>query len=104
MRQIAYFTPLFSFSDLYSYITILLHLWICYTTVKHDHLDFGRHISMINTDTPFQDENSQPLTIFSIGHSNQSIETLFALLLQHEIQLLVDVRSDPYYNYVTLFN
>ena len=43
---------------------------------------------MTNTDIPFQDENRQPLTIFSIGHSNQSIETFFALLRQHEIEVL----------------
>ncbi len=59
---------------------------------------------MINTDTPFQDENSQPVTIFSIGHSNQSIETFFALLRQHEIEVLVDVRSSPYSKYVPHFN
>ena len=34
---------------------------------------------MANTDIPFQDENRQPVTIFSIGHSNQSIEAFFAL-------------------------
>ncbi len=59
---------------------------------------------MTNTDTPFQDENSQPLTIFSLGHSNQSMETFFALLRQHEIEVLVDVRSSPYSKYVPHFN
>jgi len=59
---------------------------------------------MANTDIPFQDENRQLLTIFSIGHSNQSIETFFALLRQHEIEVLVDVRSSPYSKYVPHFN
>lgn len=59
---------------------------------------------MVNTDTSFQGENSQPLTIFSIGHSNQSMEAFFALLQQHEIQVLVDVRSSPYSKYVPHFN
>jgi uncharacterized protein (DUF488 family) len=59
---------------------------------------------MVNTNTPLQDENSELLTIFSIGHSNQSIETFLALLRQHEIQVLVDVRSSPYSKYVPHFN
>jgi len=59
---------------------------------------------MSNPDISFQDENSQLVTIFSIGHSNQSLETFFALLRQHEIQVLVDVRSSPYSKYVPHFN
>lgn len=59
---------------------------------------------MSNPDISFQDENSQPVTIFSLGHSNQSLETFFALLWQHEIQILVDVRSSPYSRYVPHFN
>jgi len=51
-----------------------------------------------------QDNNNKPLTIFSIGHSNQSIEAFLALLQQHQIQVLVDVRSSPYSKYVPQFN
>src|SRR5215469_13535814 len=52
----------------------------------------------------FQDKTNRPLTIFSIGHSNQSIEAFLALLQQHQIQVLVDVRSSPYSKYVPQFN
>ncbi len=59
---------------------------------------------MSNPDLSFPDENNQLVTIFSIGHSNQSLETFFALLRQHEIQVLIDVRSSPYSKYVPHFN
>ncbi|NJL09271.1 MAG: DUF488 domain-containing protein [Calothrix sp. SM1_7_51] len=34
--------------------------------------------------------------IYTIGHSNHSIETFIALLKQHQITALADVRSHPY--------
>ncbi len=37
--------------------------------------------------------------LFSIGHSNASIEKFLSLLKQHEIGLLADVRSQPYSRY-----
>jgi uncharacterized protein (DUF488 family) len=43
-------------------------------------------------------------TIFTIGHSNLSIEAFFALLEQHQIALLVDGRTSPYSRYVPQFN
>ncbi|MHB8870196.1 MAG: DUF488 domain-containing protein [Thermoleophilia bacterium] len=43
-------------------------------------------------------------TIFTIGHSNLSIDAFFALLDQHQIALLVDVRTSPYSRYVAQFN
>src|SRR5262249_52338180 len=45
-----------------------------------------------------------PLTIFSIGHSNQPLEAFISLLQQHKVQVLVDVRSSPYSKYVSHFN
>lgn len=51
-----------------------------------------------------QDKDNKSLTIFSIGHSNQSIEAFLALLRQHQIEVLVDVRSSPYSKYVPQFN
>jgi len=42
--------------------------------------------------------------IFTIGHSNHTIEAFFALLEQHQIALLVDVRTSPYSRYVPQFN
>jgi uncharacterized protein (DUF488 family) len=46
----------------------------------------------------------QPVVLFSIGHSNHSIETFLALLHQHKLQVLIDVRSSPYSRYVPQFN
>jgi len=43
-------------------------------------------------------------TIWTIGHSNHPLETLLALLAQHRIQVVVDVRSSPYSRYASQFN
>jgi uncharacterized protein (DUF488 family) len=42
--------------------------------------------------------------IYTIGHSNHSSEHFLALLQQHEIDLLIDVRSSPYSRYVPQAN
>ncbi len=44
------------------------------------------------------------LRIYSIGHSNQTLEKFLGLLQQHGIQILADVRSSPYSRYVPHFN
>jgi uncharacterized protein (DUF488 family) len=49
------------------------------------------------------DEDSR-VTVYSIGHSNHSIETFLAILDRHGITSLVDVRSAPYSRYVPHFN
>ena len=43
-------------------------------------------------------------TIYTIGHSNHQAEDLIALLCQHGIELVVDVRSSPYSRYVPQAN
>lgn len=43
-------------------------------------------------------------TVHSIGHSNHEIVAFIALLRQHGIALLADVRSQPYSRYVPQFN
>jgi uncharacterized protein (DUF488 family) len=43
-------------------------------------------------------------TIFTIGHSNHPPEAFLALVEQHQIRLVVDVRSSPYSRYATEFN
>lgn len=43
-------------------------------------------------------------TIYTIGHSNRSVEQLVDLLRSHEIDTVVDVRSEPYSKYVPQFN
>ena len=42
--------------------------------------------------------------LFTIGHSNHSAEHFFGLLRQHGIDVLVDVRSQPYSQYSPQFN
>ncbi len=42
--------------------------------------------------------------LYTIGHSNHTIETFIALLRQHQITLVVDVRSQPYSQWATQFN
>ncbi len=43
------------------------------------------------------------VTVYSIGHSNQGTEQLVALLRQHGILLLADVRSQPASRYLPHF-
>lgn len=42
--------------------------------------------------------------IYTIGHSNHPIERLVALLQQHHIEALADVRSNPYSRFNPQFN
>lgn len=49
-------------------------------------------------------EAPAPLVIYTIGHSNQPMEGLLKLLRDHGIQVLADVRSQPYSRYVPHFN
>ena len=42
--------------------------------------------------------------IFTIGHSNHDEPTFVGLLEQHQIEVLADVRSQPYSKYATHFN
>src|SRR3972149_764265 len=42
--------------------------------------------------------------IFTIGHSNHPLEVFLALVEEHRIGLIVDVRSSPYAGYVAEFN
>lgn len=49
------------------------------------------------------DANQSP-HIFTIGHSNHSIEVFLALLKQHHISAIADVRTVPYSKYLPHFN
>ena len=42
--------------------------------------------------------------VYTVGHSNVAQEAFVALLKQHGIEVLVDVRSQPYSKYVPHFN
>jgi uncharacterized protein (DUF488 family) len=44
------------------------------------------------------------LVVCTVGHSNVAQATFIALLKQHGIEVLVDVRSQPYSKYVPHFN
>ncbi len=43
-------------------------------------------------------------TVFSIGHSNHTVEKLLSLLREHRIDVLVDIRSYPSSKYAPHFN
>ncbi|HET8522295.1 MAG TPA: DUF488 family protein [Thermomicrobiales bacterium] len=43
-------------------------------------------------------------TIFSVGHSNLTIEAFLALVTDHGIETIVDVRTMPYSQYSPQFN
>jgi uncharacterized protein (DUF488 family) len=45
-----------------------------------------------------------PLRALTIGHSNHSIETLLALLRGHQVEIVVDTRSQPYSKYSPHFD
>ena len=47
---------------------------------------------------------ADPVQLYSIGHSNVQTERLIALLRQHSIATLCDVRSAPYSRYNPQFN
>lgn len=44
------------------------------------------------------------MRLFTIGHSNGSVEQLLDLLSRHAVEVLVDVRTAPYSRYCPQFN
>ena len=51
-----------------------------------------------------QASNLPALTVWTIGHSNHSLEVFLALVESHQIAVVVDVRSSPYAKYSTHFD
>jgi uncharacterized protein (DUF488 family) len=49
-------------------------------------------------------DQSKTLRVFSIGHSNQTLEDFLTLLERYGIEVLVDIRSYPYSKFTTQFN
>jgi uncharacterized protein (DUF488 family) len=43
-------------------------------------------------------------SFFTLGHSNHEVDTWLALVRQHEIEVVVDIRSSPYSKYVPQFD
>ena len=50
------------------------------------------------------DQPQAERTVWTIGHSNHTLDRFLDLLQQHRITLLVDVRSSPYSRYASQFN
>ena len=48
--------------------------------------------------------NHETVSVLTIGHSNHSLETFVALLQQHGVTALADVRSAPYSRFNPQFN
>lgn len=44
------------------------------------------------------------IEVFTFGHSNMSPEDLISILVRHQIEVVVDVRSVPYSQYTPHFN
>jgi uncharacterized protein (DUF488 family) len=64
-------------------------------------LDYVRSSLILwTTDDNFFMEN----TVFTIGHSNRSFDEFVKLLTDHNVSILIDVRSKPYSRYVPHFN
>jgi uncharacterized protein (DUF488 family) len=59
---------------------------------------------MIFLDTTALPPTKQPLTLYTIGHSNHTMEVFVDLLRRHKITTLVDVRSQPYSRWAPHFN
>lgn len=56
------------------------------------------------TETKMDSDPSQEITIYTIGHSDHTMEAFLSLLQQHSIALIADVRSQPYSQWVPQFN
>jgi uncharacterized protein (DUF488 family) len=56
------------------------------------------------TDTQLNFESKTDKVVYTIGHSNHSMESFLNLLERYEITVLVDVRSSPYTRYSAHFN
>ena len=48
--------------------------------------------------------SSNPLTVYTVGHSNHELPHFLSLLNRHKIDAIVDVRSSPYSQYCPWFN
>src|SRR5437016_5466759 len=61
-------------------------------------------VLQINEETWSVFMTANAIALYSIGHSNVTVEHLIALLSQHVIAMLCDVRSMPYSRYNPQFN
>jgi uncharacterized protein (DUF488 family) len=61
-------------------------------------------VSESKSESNAQEDTHSPLVVYTVGHSNVPLEAFLALLVRHQIEALVDVRSAPYSRYVPHFN
>ena len=61
-------------------------------------------MATVEPTNPANSIDSHPGELWSIGHSNHPIERFLALLRQHAIATLADVRTAPYSRYSPQFN
>lgn len=47
---------------------------------------------------------AEPTTVYTLGHSDHTVEAFIGLLRQHAITLVVDVCSQPYSRWATQYN
>jgi uncharacterized protein (DUF488 family) len=47
---------------------------------------------------------SQGIHVFTVGHSNHTVEHFLSLLKSHAVEVVVDARSQPYSKYATQFD
>ena len=71
------------------------------------HRDYARyrpHDFFRRKGITIEDQRSETNTVFTVGHSNHSVEKFFGLLRRHGIEVLVDTRSHPYSRHAPRFN
>jgi uncharacterized protein (DUF488 family) len=54
--------------------------------------------------TSSADVGAQPRRLLTVGHSSHPLEHFLALLREHEVEALVDVRSSPYSRFAPQYN
>lgn len=71
---------------------------------KHLKHYFGLKGEDTLSDEPMELDLTKPIEIYTVGHSNHTIENFIQLLKKNGITLLVDVRSKPYSQYAPHFS
>ena len=61
-------------------------------------------IALVNGATGREKRPVRMKVLFTIGHSNHSLDRFLELLLTHKVSAIIDVRSNPYSKYSPQFN
>jgi uncharacterized protein (DUF488 family) len=67
-------------------------------------LDTVRRFSEGRKEFTIADQGTDVNPVFTVGHSNHSVERFTELLREHGIEMVADVRSHPYSRHVPHFN